>query len=98
MMSLLKRLFGGKQAGQTDETAETYNGFRIVAAPIPEGSKHRLAARIEKDVDGETLVHQVIRADTFDDLAQAQAVSLAKAKQVIDEQGKSLFKDKQNPD
>lgn len=89
-MSLLKRLFGSKK--NTEELAETYNGFRIVLAPIPEGSKYRLAARIEQDVEGETLVHQVIRADTFDGLEQANAVSLAKAKQVIDEQGKTLFR------
>ena len=87
-MSLLKRLFGSKPA---EEVAETYNGFRIIAAPIPEGGKYRLAARIEKDVDGETKAHQVIRADTFDSLEQAQTVSVTKAKQVIDEQGKSLF-------
>ncbi|MFT6118751.1 MAG: hypothetical protein ACJAXK_000684, partial [Yoonia sp.] len=42
-MSLLKRLFGGKKA---EELAETYNGFRIFVAPVPEGSKYRLAARI----------------------------------------------------
>lgn len=94
-MSLLKRLFGSKPA---EDLAEPYNGYRIVVAPMVEGSKYRLAARIEKDVDGETLVHQVIRADTFDDLAQAQSVSLAKAKQVIDEQGKALFRDAQKPD
>ncbi len=94
-MSLLKRLFGNKKA---KETAETYNGFRVIVVPIPEGSKYRLAARIETDVNGAVQVHHVIRADTFDDLAQAQAVSLAKAKQVIDEQGKSLFKSAQKPD
>ncbi len=94
-MSLLKRLFGSKPA---EDLVETYNGFRIVVVPMVEGSKYRLAARIEKDVDGVVQVHQVIRADTFDDLAQAQAVSLAKAKQVIDEQGKSLFKGAQKLD
>ena len=89
-MSLLKRLFGGKAKQETP--AETYQGFRIIVEPMPEGSKFRLAARIEKDVDGEVQVQQVIRADTFDSLEQAQEISLAKAKQVIDEQGKTLFK------
>ncbi|WP_458791021.1 HlyU family transcriptional regulator [Yoonia sp. MH D7] len=94
-MSLFNRLFGSKPA---EDLSETYNGLRIIVAPMPEGSKFRLAARIEKDVDGIVQVYQVIRADTFGDLTQAQAVSLAKAKQVIDEQGKSLFKAAQKPD
>ena len=91
-MSLLKRFFGNKASRKAaDDPVETYKGLRIVVAPMPEGSKFRLAARIERDVDGQTQVHQVIRADTFDGLEQAQEVSLAKAKQVIDEQGKTLF-------
>tara|TARA_R110002072_G_C7551002_1_gene499247 strand:- start:99 stop:392 length:294 start_codon:yes stop_codon:yes gene_type:complete len=92
-MSLLKRLFGSKSSRKAaDDPVETYKGFRIVVAPMSEGSKFRLAARIEHDVEGETRVHHVIRADTFDGLEQAQEVSLAKAKQVIDEQGKMLFR------
>ena len=35
---------------------------------------------------------QVIRADVLDSLEQASAVSLAKARQVIDEQGDTLLK------
>ncbi len=84
-MSLLNRLFGAKPV---EAVSEAYNGFRITADPMKEGSKYRLAARIERDVDGETVVQQVIRADTFDSLQEAQAVSTAKAKQVIDEQAK----------
>ena len=91
-MKFLKNLFKSKAEAEAGaEVAETYKGFRIVVAPMPEGSKFRLAARIERDVEGQTQVHQVIRADTFDGLEQAQEVSLAKAKQVIDEQGKTLF-------
>lgn len=84
-MSLLKRLFGSKPA---EETAEEYNGFRIIAEPMKEGSKYRLAARIEQNVDGEIVTQQVIRADTFDSLEEAQTISIAKAKQVIDEQSR----------
>ncbi len=87
-MSWLKRIFGGKADAPV---AETYNGFRIIAEPMPEGSKYRLAARIERDVDGDVQMHQVIRADTFDSFEQACEISVAKAKQVIDEQGKFLF-------
>lgn len=88
-MKLLKNLFKSKAEV---EVAETYHGFRIVAAPVKEGSKYRLAARVEMDIDGATKVHQVIRADTFDNLEDAKKFSVAKAKQVIDENGKALFK------
>ena len=86
-MNFLKKLFGGKSEPEA-QPAEEYNGFRIIASPMKEGSKYRLSARIERDVDGEVQVEHVIRADTFDSLDQANEVSLAKARQVIDEQGK----------
>lgn len=88
-MNFLKKLFGSKPAPEIP--AEEYKDFRIIPAPMPEGSKYRLSARIEKDVNGEVKVHHVIRADTFDSLDQANEVSLSKARQVIDEQGKTLF-------
>lgn len=87
-MKFLKTLFGSKPI---EETVETYKDFRIIADPMREGSKFRLAARIEKDEGGEVKVHHVIRADTFESLDKAKEVSIAKAKQVIDEQYKTLF-------
>jgi len=84
-MKFFKTLFGSKP---TEETFEIYKDFRIIVEPMREGSKYRLAARIENEVDGEVQTQQVIRADTFDSLEQANEVSLAKAKQVIDEQAK----------
>lgn len=88
-MSLLKRLFGSKPA---EVASEEYNGFRIIADPVKEGSKYRLAARIEQDVNGEVVTQHVIRADTFDSLEEAQTISTAKAKQVIDEQSRMARK------
>ncbi|MEP6067968.1 MAG: HlyU family transcriptional regulator [Paracoccaceae bacterium] len=89
-MSLFSRLFGG--SGKTPEAEpQAYNGFDIIAEPIREGGKWRVAARIEKDVDGDVKVHQLIRADTIDDELTAIEVSIGKAKQMIDEQGEGLF-------
>ena len=89
-MSLFSRLFGGSEK-TPDAKPETYNGFDIIADPIREGSKWRVAARIEKDVNGDVKVHQLIRADTIDDETTAIEVSIGKAKQMIDEQGEGLF-------
>ena len=51
----------------------------------------RLAAQIEKKIDDDTKTHRLIRADTFQDREAAVSASIAKAKQVIDEQGDRLF-------
>ncbi|MEM0946169.1 MAG: HlyU family transcriptional regulator [Pseudomonadota bacterium] len=88
-MSLFSKLFGGSAKSTPDPVA--YEGFDIIPDPIAEGGKYRLSARIEKTVGDERKTHLVIRADVFDDRAQAESFSVAKAKQVIDEQGDKLF-------
>ena len=90
-MSILSRLFGGGQRAAAETPPEEYNGFRIYAEPVKEGGKFRLSARIEQDVDGETKIHQLIRADTLESRETAIEVSVRKAIQVIDEQGTRLF-------
>jgi len=90
-MSLLSRLFGSKKQDEPAVAPETYKDFSIFAEPIREGKNYRIAARITKDVGGAVKEHQLIRADTLGDLADATAASLAKAKQVIDEQGERIF-------
>ena len=58
---------------------------------MAEGKTWRLCARIACDVDGTRREHELIRADTFSDRADAVDASVAKARQVIDEQGLRLF-------
>ena len=91
-MSLFSRLFGGK--AKADEAAEpvVYEGFRIYPNLMSEGGEFRLAARIEKEIGGETKVHQLIRADTIRGEEAVIDASIAKAKQMIDEQGDRLFR------
>jgi hypothetical protein len=94
-MSILSRLFGGGSGGTSTSNAkaptEEYKGFRITLTPIKEGDIYRVSALIEKDAEGETLRHELIRADTVQGLEAAQAASRQKAKQVIDEQGERIF-------
>ncbi len=93
-MSLLSKLFGGGRSAPSAEPEsepEVYKDCRIFAEPIADGGKYRLAGRIEKDIDGETRMHRLIRADMFDDRAAAATAALSKARQVIDEQGDRLF-------
>ena len=89
-MSLFRRLFGGKDPSPAPEPV-VYKGFAVVPDPIGEGSRYRVAATIEKEVDGEKKAHRMIRADVLEDRDSAADVSTAKAKQMIDEQGERLF-------
>ena len=94
-MSFLKKLFGGGRGGgeaPAKAEAESYNGYSITPTPINEGAAYRVSARIEKEIDGETRTHNLVRADTINDLGQAEVTSIAKAKQMIDEQGDRIFK------
>ena len=90
-MSLLSKLFGGG-GGQPPAEPEVYKGCRIFAEPKSEGGKYRIGARIEKDAGDEVLTHVLIRADLLDSRDEAVAMSAAKARQVIDEQGDGLFR------
>ena len=89
-MSLLKRLFGGGAPAEAE--AEVYQDFRIIPTLQKESDGYRISARIEKNVNGETKVHSLIRADTIASLEDATSATIAKAKQVIDEQGDALFR------
>lgn len=88
MPSFWSRLFGSSAPEPEPAAAgEDYKGFRITATPIREGGHYRVSARIEKD--GQT--HDLVRADTMASLEDATAISLSKARQMIDEQGDRLF-------
>jgi hypothetical protein len=94
-MSILSRLFG-KGPAKSPEAAPSaepvrHDGYDIHPEPINESGKWRVAARIVKVVDGVEKTHRLIRADTLDSADAAAAASLAKARQVIDEQGDRMF-------
>jgi len=93
-MSILKRLFG--RAGDkapAEQPSETYKGFTITPQPAKDGGQFRIGALIEKDVGGTTRSHHLIRADRLESFEAAAQASLAKARQMIDEQGERLFSD-----
>ena len=91
MMSFLKKLFGGGGESAKGAAGETYKDFRITPNPAKESVGYRIGALIEKEVDGQTRAHQLIRADTVQGLDAAEEASVSKAKQVIDEQGERIF-------
>ena len=71
--------------------AFNYEGFTIEPAPIDEGGKFRTAGYISGEYQGEMKRIRFIRADENSDKQLAIDHSTAKAKQIIDEQGKKLL-------
>lgn len=94
-MSFLKSLFGGGKgtdAGPAKAAAEeTYKGYLIKATPMAVGGEHQICGTIEKDIGGERKAYKFVRADRIGDRDEAASISLAKGRQLVDEQGDKLF-------
>lgn len=94
-MSFLKRLFGGgSEASKASDTAVKeieHNGFRIRATPFKEGGQFQTCGIISKEIGGLVKEYRFIRADRFASLDDAVDVSFKKGKQLIEEQGESIF-------
>ena len=91
-MSWLSRIFGNGGTSDSESAAsETYKGFTITPAPQKDGGTYRIAATIEKGVNGEEKSHHLIRADTIENYDAACEASVAKAEQMIDQMGERLF-------
>lgn len=82
---------GSAKGSQSVEATENYQGFLIEAAPIKEAGQYRTAGFISKEVEGNSKRAPFIRADNSTDKSQAVSHSLAKGRQIIDEQGDKLL-------
>jgi hypothetical protein len=89
LKALWQRLTAG--GGAPDAAPIEYNGYLIRPTPYARGSGYQTCGVITKEVAGETREHRFIRAETHPNLAGAVEFSLAKARQLIDEQGDRLF-------
>ena len=92
-MSFFKNLFGGGRGdgSPSPHPEEVYEGYRIHVTPIPEGNQFRLAATIEKEIDGELRHYKLIRADVMPTKGDIAEAALRKARQLIDSQGDKIF-------
>jgi len=91
--NLLKSVFGGGGSKPTTPAAEPieYKGYQIIAEPVSEGGQYRTAGRITKEISGELKESRFIRADNNGDIDASVEHCIYKGKQIIDEQGDSLF-------
>ncbi|MFP4359955.1 MAG: HlyU family transcriptional regulator [Alphaproteobacteria bacterium] len=71
--------------------AVVYRGFTITPQPYRRQGQWQLAARITKEIAGETREHQLVRADLLSDPQEARRHAVMKAQRLIDERGDGLF-------
>ncbi len=100
MASILKdlwnRIAGGGSSAPAQEApgrAVAYNGYTITATPFADGGQFQTSGRIEKAVDGTVKEHRFIRAEKHPSRDDAEAFSITKAQQIIDQNGDRIFRD-----
>ena len=89
VLEKLAKFRGMRQPAEAPEVE--YNGYRIRPAPFSRKGQYQTSGIIEKEVGGELKEHRFIRAEAHPSREGAVAFSIAKAKQLIDEQGDRLF-------
>lgn len=96
LLDSLKSLFGGAGTGAASTSADPvdYNGYTIQPKPKRRDGGWNTAGVISKTIEGDPKEHPFIRVDTHSNLDDAISFSVAKARQIIDEQGDSLFRSK----
>ena len=90
-MSLISKLFGAKTTPSVSAApgpVESYHGYTIRPTPVAASGGYRIGAVIQRN----GLTHNLVRADIVTGLDEARALSVAKARQVIDQQGDSIFR------
>jgi hypothetical protein len=96
MLNFLRGLFGpsgGRRETSPAEASVEYNGATITPSPEKVPGGWRLGATISKETEGQRRVHHLVRADTSPDREALVAMTLVKAKRLLDEQGDHLFHD-----
>lgn len=97
-MSFLKSLFGWGKTASVDgaEAAPAasidHKGFTITATPFRNEGQFQTSGVVSKMIDGVAKEHKFIRADRHASMEDAVTFSLAKGRQIVDEQGDRLFR------
>ena len=94
MSGFFKRLFGGQSTGDVSgplAEPEIYNGYVIQPEPKSENGQWHVAGVITREGVTDGPSHKFIRADTYSTKEDADAFSIRKAKQIIDERGGGLL-------
>jgi hypothetical protein len=95
-VTFLRRLFSsGTRARETlrAEASVEYNGYMIAPGPEKAPGGWRVAGTIAKEIRGDRKVQHFDRADASPDREAIVAMTIEKARRIIDEQGDRLFHD-----
>jgi hypothetical protein len=94
LKSLATRLFGRASSDVVEAPMDAveYKGYRIRPAPYPATGGFQTAGVIEKDFPEGLKEHRFIRAETHPSRDDAAQFSVAKGKQIIDQQGDGMFR------
>lgn len=89
----IDKLFGGgdRKAGTRPEVGVVYQDFEIRPAPVKDSNGWRVQGTILKESGDDSREHVFIRADACMDRESAVALTVRKARQLIDERGDKLF-------
>lgn len=97
-MSFFSKLFGGNKGSSKQQPEqpkilgeEEYHGYLIQAIEYKQGDELLLAGNIIKQVGQITKSQQFIRSDRMINKEQALTASLAKGRQIIDQNGDHIF-------
>ena len=94
MTAMLKGLWGrlfSRDTAEPSGDAIEYDDYRIRPTPYRSQGQYQTCGVIEKVIAGEVREHRFIRAELHPSREAAVEFSIAKAKQIIDEQGDKLF-------
>jgi len=80
----------GKRSGPSADPV-TYKDLTILPAPLSQGGQYKTAGSITQLDNDVTKTTSFVRADSHTNIDDAVTHSIAKAKQIIDERGNSLF-------
>lgn len=90
--------FGGGKREEAPGEAVLYQGFSIRPTPRKDSGHWLTAGVIAKTFDdGETKEHYFIRAETHGGKSDAEAFSMIKGKQIVDEFGDRMFEERSAP-
>lgn len=95
MAGFFKRLFGSaanENEPQGNDPDEVYKEVELFARPVGEGGQWRVAGMLRKQIDGEAVERNFVRADLLPDKETARSMTLDKARMIIDQNGDSLWR------
>ena len=93
LSDMFRGFAGGEAAVETAEAVE-YEGYSIRPAPQRDGTRWLTAGVITKTFEDGVKEHPFIRAETHGSKDEAEAFSITKGKQIVDDFADRMFKER----